>query len=50
MKLMPKMTPDERAALRGMTHDQRQDWINAHRDELMKRKDQPDGGGFGGQQ
>jgi multidrug efflux system membrane fusion protein len=41
MKLMPKMTQAEREALRAMTHDQRAAWIKAHKDELMKRKDQP---------
>jgi multidrug efflux system membrane fusion protein len=46
--LMMKMTPAEREQFRGMNHDQRSAWINAHRDELMKRKDQPAGNGYGG--
>jgi multidrug efflux system membrane fusion protein len=45
--LFRKLTPEERANLRSMSHDERKKWLNDHRAELMKRKDQP-GGGFGG--
>ena len=45
--LFRKLTPEERANLRGMSQDERKKWLSDHRDELMKRKDQP-GGGFGG--
>jgi membrane fusion protein, multidrug efflux system len=45
MKIMRKLTPAERTQLRGLSHEQRQDWIKQHNDELMKRKDQPDSGG-----
>jgi membrane fusion protein, multidrug efflux system len=48
--LMMKMTPAERDQFRGMTHDERSAWIKAHRDELMKRKAQPDANGDGGSQ
>jgi hypothetical protein len=30
-----------------MGQDERRKWLKDHRDELLKRKDQP-GGGFGG--
>ena len=43
--LFRKMTPEERANLRGMSQDERRQWMKDHRDELMKRKDQPGGGG-----
>ena len=48
--LFRKLTPEERQQLRGMSREDRRAWISAHRDELMKRKDQPDSGGgfFGG--
>jgi len=45
--LFRKLTPEERANLRGMGQDERRKWLKDHRDELLKRKDQP-GGGFGG--
>ncbi|MDE1938854.1 MAG: MdtA/MuxA family multidrug efflux RND transporter periplasmic adaptor subunit [Alphaproteobacteria bacterium] len=45
--LFRKLTPAEREQLRGMAPDARRAWMKSHRDELMKRKDQP-GGGFGG--
>jgi multidrug efflux system membrane fusion protein len=45
--LFRKLTPEERQNLRGMSQDERRKWLSDHRDELLKRKDQP-GGGFGG--
>jgi multidrug efflux system membrane fusion protein len=50
MKILPKLTPEEREQLRGMNRSDRSAWINAHYQELMKRKDQPgaEGGFFGG--
>ena len=45
--LFRKLTPEERENLRSMGKDERKKWLNDHRGELMKRKDQP-GGGFGG--
>jgi multidrug efflux system membrane fusion protein len=45
--LFRKMTPEERANLRGMSQDERRQWMKDHRDELLKRKDQPGGGGRG---
>jgi len=48
-QLFRKLTPDERQKLFGMSRDDRRAWLAAHKDELMKRKDQPGGwGGFGG--
>ena len=44
MKIFPKMTPEERAQLRGMNRDDRRAWIKQHYQELMKRPDQPDSG------
>jgi len=43
-----KLTPDEREKLRAMTSDERKAWLESHRDELKKRKDQPGGSGGGG--
>jgi multidrug efflux system membrane fusion protein len=48
MKILPKLTPEEREQLRGMNHDDRSAWIKAHYQELMKRGDQPSAGGFFG--
>lgn len=45
--LFRKLTPAEREQLHGMAPEARRAWLQSHRDELMKRKDQP-GGGFGG--
>ncbi|MGA7675401.1 MAG: MdtA/MuxA family multidrug efflux RND transporter periplasmic adaptor subunit [Rhizomicrobium sp.] len=45
--LFRKLTPEERENLRSMGQDERKKWLSDHRNELMKRKDQP-GGGFGG--
>jgi membrane fusion protein, multidrug efflux system len=45
--LFRKLTPEERVNLRSMGQDERRKWLKDHRDELLKRKDQP-GGGFGG--
>ena len=45
--LFRKLTPEERANLRSMGQDERHKWLSDHREELLKRKDQP-GGGFGG--
>ena len=45
--LFRKLTPEERENLHNMGQDERKKWLNDHRGELMKRKDQP-GGGFGG--
>jgi hypothetical protein len=45
--LFRKLTPEERENLHNMDRDERRKWMNDHRDELLKRKDQP-GGGFGG--
>ncbi|HEY0281102.1 MAG TPA: MdtA/MuxA family multidrug efflux RND transporter periplasmic adaptor subunit [Rhizomicrobium sp.] len=42
--LLRKLTPEEREKLRGMSQDERQTWMKDHRDELLKRKDQPGGG------
>jgi multidrug efflux system membrane fusion protein len=45
--LFRKLTPEERVNLRSMGQDERRKWLSDHRDELLKRKDQP-GGRFGG--
>ncbi|MBU6297715.1 MAG: MdtA/MuxA family multidrug efflux RND transporter periplasmic adaptor subunit [Alphaproteobacteria bacterium] len=42
--LFRKMTPAEREQLRGMAPEARRAWLQSHREELMKRKDQPGGG------
>lgn len=49
-KILPKLTPDERAKLRAMNHDDRKAWIKEHYQQVMQRKDQPggEGGFFGG--
>jgi multidrug efflux system membrane fusion protein len=49
-QLFRKLTPQERQQLFSMSRDDRRAWLAAHRDELMKRKDQPEGaaGGFSG--
>jgi hypothetical protein len=44
-QLFRKLTPDERQKLFAMSRDDRRAWLTAHKDELMKRKDQPGGGG-----
>jgi membrane fusion protein, multidrug efflux system len=48
--LFRKLTPEEREQLHAMSPEVRKAWIEAHRAELMKRKDQPrpPGGGPGG--
>lgn len=47
--LFRKLTPDEREKMRTMSKEERQAWMKAHKDELMKRKNQPRGpGGRGG--
>ena len=48
--LFKKLTPAERQQLQGMSRDDRRAWLVSHKDELMKRKDQPGGGGgfYGG--
>ena len=45
--LFRKLTPEERTNLRSMSQDERRKWLSEHREELLKRKDQPFGG-FGG--
>lgn len=39
--LFRKLTPAEREKLRDMGRDEAREWMKAHKDELMKRKDQP---------
>jgi membrane fusion protein, multidrug efflux system len=47
--LFRKLTPQETEKLQAMAPEDRKAWIKAHRDELMKRKDQPmPPGGFKG--
>lgn len=48
--LFRKLTPAEHEKLHAMAPEERKAWIKAHRDELMKRKDQPrpPGGPHGG--
>ena len=49
MALMRKLTPDECTKFRDMSREDRNTWREAHRDELLKRPDQPGGGcRFGG--
>lgn len=43
--LFRKLTPDEREKLHAMSKDERDAWMKSHKDELMKRKDQPRGPG-----
>ncbi|MGB8601544.1 MAG: efflux RND transporter periplasmic adaptor subunit [Rhizomicrobium sp.] len=43
--LFRKLTPDEREKLHAMSKDERDAWMKTHKDELMKRKDQPRGPG-----
>lgn len=43
--LFRKLTPEERENLHGMDKDARKAWLQAHKAELMKRKDQPRGPG-----
>lgn len=43
--LFRKLTPDEREKLHSMDKDERRAWLQAHKAELMKRKDQPRGPG-----
>ena len=39
--LFRKLTPEERESLHAMKPEERKAWLKAHRDELMKRKNQP---------
>jgi membrane fusion protein, multidrug efflux system len=39
-----KLTPDEHKQVCAMNRDDRTEWMRSHRDELMKRPDQPGGG------
>ncbi len=47
--LMRKLTSDECTKVRAMSQEDRRAWLKEHRDEFMKRPDQPGGGcKFGG--
>ncbi|MGA7710964.1 MAG: MdtA/MuxA family multidrug efflux RND transporter periplasmic adaptor subunit [Rhizomicrobium sp.] len=49
MALMRKLTPDECTKTRAMSRDDRTAWMKDHREELLKRPDDPSGGcKFGG--